>query len=75
MQDPIDQSVTLLYKDIKPSDYNLNNPSITQDYNINMSGGNDKGAYYAGLGYNKSEGLLFLHFMNDIVLCSMVITK
>ena len=57
MQDPIDQSVTLLYKDIKPSDYNLNNPSITQDYNINMSGGNDKGAYYAGLGYNKSEGL------------------
>ena len=57
MQDPINSSVTLLYKDIKPSDYNLNNPSITQDYNINMSGGNDKGAYYAGLGYNKSEGL------------------
>lgn len=22
-----------------------------------MSGGNDKGTYYAGLGYNKSEGL------------------
>ena len=57
MQDPIDPSTTLLYKEIKPSDYNLNNPSMTQDYNINMSGGNDKGTYYAGLGYNKSEGL------------------
>ena len=57
MQDPLDPSVTLLYKDIRPSDYNLNNPSLTQDYNVNMSGGNDKGTYYAGLGYNKSEGL------------------
>ncbi len=57
MQDPLNSSVTLLYKDIKPSDYNLNNPSLTQDYNVNMSGGNDKGTYYAGLGYNKSEGL------------------
>ena len=57
MQDPLNSSVTLLYKDIKPSDYNLNNPSLTQDYNVNMSGGNDKGTYYAGLGYNKSERL------------------
>lgn len=57
MQDPLNSSITLLYKDIKPSDYNLNNPSLTQDYNVNMSGGNDKGTYYAGLGYNKSEGL------------------
>ena len=43
MQDPLNSSITLLYKDIKPSDYNLNNPSLTQDYNVNMSGGNDKG--------------------------------
>lgn len=25
--------------------------------NINFSGGNEKGKYYAGLGYNKSNGL------------------
>ncbi|MCS2807926.1 hypothetical protein NXY05_20880 [Bacteroides fragilis] len=63
MQDPFNSSITLLYKDIKPSDYNLNNLSLTQDYNVNMSGGNDKGTYYAGLGYNKSEGLPISSFM------------
>lgn len=48
---------TLIFKDSNPADYNLNNPSQTQDYNINFSGGNEKGKYYAGLGYNKSNGL------------------
>lgn len=57
MQDPLDPSTTLIYKDSNPMDYNLNNPSTTQDYNINFSGGNEKGNYYAGLGYNKSNGL------------------
>ena len=36
---------------------NIQSPAITQDYNMNISGGNDKGSYYAGLGYNHSEGL------------------
>lgn len=57
MPDPLDPSKTILYKDTNPADYNLNNPAISQDYNINMSGGNDKGTYYAGLGYNRQEGL------------------
>ncbi|EXZ41855.1 tonB-linked outer membrane, SusC/RagA family protein, partial [Bacteroides fragilis str. 2-F-2 len=57
MPDPLDPSKTILYKDTNPEDYNLNNPAISQDYNINMSGGNDKGTYYAGLGYNRQEGL------------------
>ena len=57
MQDPLNPSTTLIYKDSNPMDYNLNNPSTTQDYNINFSGGNEKGNYYAGLGYNKSDGL------------------
>jgi TonB-linked SusC/RagA family outer membrane protein len=47
----------LIFKDTDPSKYNFNNPSYSQDYNLNMSGGNDKGSYYAGLGYNHSEGL------------------
>lgn len=57
MPDPLDPSQTIIFKETIPADYNLNNPSFSQDYNINMSGGNDKGSYYAGLGYNKQEGL------------------
>ena len=57
MKDPIDPTKTLIYKETRPADYNLNNPALSQDYNVNMQGGNDKGAYYAGVGYNRSEGL------------------
>lgn len=55
MIDPIygDQ---LIYKNTRISDFNINTPSFSQDYNLSVSGGNDKGSYYAGLGYNKSEG-------------------
>lgn len=56
MTDPI-TGKQLIFKDTDVASYNLNNPSVTQDYNINMSGGNDKGHYYAGFGYNHSEGL------------------
>ena len=47
----------IIYKELDPDKYNLNNPSLSQDYNVNMSGGNDKGNYYAGIGYNRQEGL------------------
>lgn len=57
MPDPLDPTQTIIFKNTNPADYNLNNPSFSQDYNINMSGGNDKSSYYAGLGYNKQEGL------------------
>ncbi|MDL2282408.1 TonB-dependent receptor [Parabacteroides sp. OttesenSCG-928-G06] len=62
MIDPLDPNKTILYKNTNPADYNFNNPAITQDYNINMSGGNDKSTYYAGLGYNKSEGIPITSF-------------
>ena len=62
MADPLDPTKTILYKNINPADYNLNNPSFSQDYNVNMSGGNDKGTYYAGLGYNNQEGLPITSF-------------
>lgn len=55
--DPLDPNKQIIFKDTNPSDYAFNNPSLTQDYNINMSGGNERGSYYAGLGYNKSEGI------------------
>src|SRR5690625_3970512 len=57
MVDPIDPDRTLIYKETDIERFSFNNPSVTQDYNINMSGGNDKGSYYAGGGYNHSEGL------------------
>lgn len=62
MADPLDPNKTIIFKNTNPADYNFNNPAITQDYNINMSGGNEKGTYYAGLGYNKSEGLPITSF-------------
>ena len=47
----------ILYKNTDVDKYNLNDPAFSQDYNINMSGGNDPGTYYAGLGYNRQEGV------------------
>lgn len=62
MADPLNPNSTIIFKDLNPADFNLNNPAMTQDYNINMSGGNEKGNYYAGLGYNKSEGIPVVSF-------------
>lgn len=67
MPDPLDPSKTLIFKNTDPADTNFNSPAISQDYNINMSGGNDKGSYYAGLGYNHSEGLPIKSFYNLVV--------
>lgn len=47
----------LIFKNTDPSKSNFNDPSYSQDYNLNMSGGNEKGHYYAGLGYNHSQGV------------------
>ena len=57
MDDPINPGKQLIFKDTNPADFNFNNPATTQDYNVNINGGNDKGTYYAGLGYNKTEGI------------------
>lgn len=57
MTDPLDPSVQIIYKNTRPEDYNINSPALTQDYNLNMSGGNSKGNYYAGIGYNDADGL------------------
>ncbi len=57
MIDPINPDRTLIFKETFPSEYNFNNPALTQTYNVSMSGGNENGNYYAGLGYHDSEGL------------------
>ncbi|MDY5352808.1 MAG: SusC/RagA family TonB-linked outer membrane protein, partial [Bacteroides pyogenes] len=49
----------LIYKNTDIADFNVRTPAFSQDYNLNVSGGNDKGSYYAGLGYNKSDGTAY----------------
>lgn len=55
MIDPI-YGDKLIYKDTNIADFNIHTPAFSHDYNLSVSGGNDKGSYYAGLGYNKSDG-------------------
>ncbi len=56
MIDPV-TGKELIFSDTYPGDYNFNTPALTQDYSLSVAGGNEKGGYYAGLGYNNSEGL------------------
>ena len=55
MDDPVSDA-QILFKDTNIQDYNVQTAN-TQEYNLNFSGGNDKGKYYAGLGYYDAEGL------------------
>ncbi len=56
MIDPV-HGDKIIYKDWDMVKANINSPTTSQDYNLGFSGGNDKGHYYANLGYNRSEGL------------------
>ena len=55
MTDPV-TGKELVFTNNRMEDFNINTPSFSQDYNLSYSGGNDRGHYYAGLGYNNSEG-------------------
>ncbi len=55
MVDPV-TGRDLIFKEDSAYDYNIVNPTITQDYNISASGGSDRGSYYAGLGYHNAKG-------------------
>lgn len=57
MVDPLNAEQTLIFKHTNPRDGNIVNPAKTQDYNLSFAGGNDKGSYYSGIGYNHAEGL------------------
>jgi TonB-linked SusC/RagA family outer membrane protein len=55
MIDPV-YGDTLLFTNFNYSDYALRSSPVTQDYNVSMTGGNDKGQYYAGLGSYDEPG-------------------
>lgn len=56
MKDPYTGN-DIIYSEFDPASTAFNHPALTQDYNLSMTGGNDKGSYYAGLGFNHSDGL------------------
>ncbi len=58
MDDPVSDE-KILYKDSNIQDYNVQSPAISQEYNLSFSGGNDRGQYYAGLGYYDADGLAY----------------
>lgn len=50
------EDYTLVYLPNDMLKHNLNSPAVTQDYNLSFSGGNDRGKYYASLGYYNADG-------------------
>jgi len=56
MTDPV-TGAEIIYSEFDRSTTAFNNPAQTQDYYFSMTGGNDKGNYYAGLGYYDEKGL------------------
>ena len=57
MRDPVSENY-ILYKNDDILKINTNRPAVTQDYNVNVSGGNDRGKYYASIGYYDAEGAI-----------------
>jgi TonB-linked SusC/RagA family outer membrane protein len=57
MRDPVSDAY-ILYKNDDILKLNTNRPAVTQDYNVNVSGGNDRGKYYASIGYYDAEGAI-----------------
>jgi len=55
--DPNGTFADLVYQDFNYGEFGLHNQAISQDYNIGMNGGNDRGSYYANLGFFDEDGL------------------
>ncbi|MCO5292113.1 MAG: SusC/RagA family TonB-linked outer membrane protein [Chitinophagaceae bacterium] len=55
--DPNGTYYDLIYQDFNYGDHAFKKTSLTQDYNLGMSGGNDKGHYFSNLGYYNEDGL------------------
>ena len=55
--DPAGTIKDILYKEFSYADNAFRNQAVLQDYNIGMSGGNDRGTYYANLGMYNEDGI------------------
>lgn len=56
MKDPI-YGDDILYKEFDMSKEAFNDPSLSQDYGVSLSGGNEKSKYFANIGYLHQEGV------------------
>ncbi|MEO7314469.1 MAG: SusC/RagA family TonB-linked outer membrane protein [Ginsengibacter sp.] len=65
MIDPV-YGDTLIYNDFNYEKYALRPSALTQDYNVSMTGGNDKGNYYASFGSYDELGFPINTFYNRI---------
>ncbi len=55
--DPNGSYADLIFKDFNYGDYGLHNTASVKEYNLGMNGGNDRGGYFANLGYYNEDGL------------------
>ena len=60
--DPNGTYADLIYKDFNYGDYGLYKKATVQEYNVGMTGGNDRGNYFANLGYYDEGGLSLATF-------------
>ena len=77
MRDPVSDNY-ILYRNIDPLEMNGRKPYVTQDYNASISGGNDRGRYYASLGLYDADGFIkgtFYKRYNFALTGSYKITK
>ena len=65
MIDPV-YGDTLIFNDFNYKKYALRPSALTQDYNVGMTGGNDKGKYYASFGSYDELGFPINTFYNRI---------
>ena len=56
ISDPENPEYLIFWNGATTADINIKTPAIAQDYSVDFQGGNDKGSYYASLGYNNTEG-------------------
>ena len=66
MTDPVYGYKLIFYDGMTLYDTNIVSPAISQDYGVDFSGGNDKGSYYASLGYNNSNGNAYKNDYNRL---------
>lgn len=55
--DPNGTYADLIYRDFNYGDFGLNDKATVQEYNVGMRGGNDRGGYFANVGYYDEGGL------------------
>lgn len=55
MIDPV-SGEEIIFSEFDRSSTAFNQPALTQDYNLGMSGGSEKGSYYASIGYQDAQG-------------------